>query len=1268
MNCERALFFTTALQFLHMTASQNYAALQDEAAKLANSIENYQIPLPSTGVFPVTSIDNDAVKLLPADISQSFVPIHATPNGNCLYNAISLLYVGDESISAELRVRTALSLMQLENVILQDGNEMVKELLSEQILLYECFATTNYQLHKNNLTPNQICMVLENEVLSTLTNTSWSGMWQIQALCTALQISVLSVYPEANRNIRHLFNRVVTPLLPYEDNIPCLPILWSGYYTSKNQFHPNHFVPLIDKCRVSDKTNVQMSSKNQFHPNHFVPLIDKCCVSDKTNIQMSLAKNTNPTILSLPHIDIDLPSHFCFYCGQLILVAAPKGIPTDSGKDKFTCAFCYSHKMAESPLHKKNIDPGQSPLELQTLTSTELHMIQLVHPYMKLARLPVGGQLAQKGQVINIPMHTQDICTLLPRVPQNDYQVLVESANGFTYQINTVQIYKALQWLITHNPLYKDVKIGHINNSIPVSTEFPLPNCSEEEMEELSIIVNDYTIPEENKNTQVKNLPKIKLPILKNEPVNIFKEHNTEELAFPHLFPYGINAYSKVSAIVSLKQYFTCRLLNVDHRWATCIQYLFWALNVYEQNVLQSAISIAVRIGNDKLQAQHILEDSYKHQVTEDFRFMKQIKGTSSYWRCQLQNLMAKIQMLGPPTFFLSLSCNDSNWIGLYQFIDNNLSEKGVSELSATQKRNMVKNNPIKCAIYFSKRWEQFLHKFILGPYKPLGKITDYFARIEFQNRGSPHVHAFFWNPDAPNMETIQGRQEGAAFIDKYISAQLPPEDSDLYPFVSRLQIHHHTHTCFKQNRKSQCRFDFPRAPSKNTQIQLSNITNTTGRFYQLSRSDHSTWVNPYNEQILKCWNANMDVQVVGCKYAAAANVCTYVCKNEPDDIKAALSNTIKSLPSDASVRKRLSKIGNILLTHRLISAQEAAFRLLNLNLVYSSRECIYISAFSVQEQFKIIKPKAALKELPADSTDVFAQNMHELYMRRPTDTDFEQMSLVRFATSYCLLKKNEKIVAKSKLQRHCLTGKPKQWIREKRIQSCFRTFIPNITKEAEKYFPCILILFLPWRTYANIKGPYKSYEHAYYEQLDQLDHQSLKAFHYQEKLAKSIQQIRSLREETQQDINCKITPAFMLGELEEENITELPITYAYYGPENITESKKTEQESYSSDDFKLLSQFNMTDAEYTDSLRQCTDMQKQIITYVDENILNCEQEAVQLFITGGAGTGKSFLLKLIREHMLRHNQSTYPNVLVAAPTGVAAYNVKGWTLHKHCI
>ena len=34
----------------------------------------------------------------------------------------------------------------------------------------------------------------------------------------------------------------------------------------------------------------------------------------------------------------------------------------------------------------------------------------------------------------------------------------------------------------------------------------------------------------------------------------------------------------------------------------------------------------------------------------------------------------------------------------------------------------------------------------------PLGKIKYYALRIEFQERGSPHVHAFVWILDAPRI------------------------------------------------------------------------------------------------------------------------------------------------------------------------------------------------------------------------------------------------------------------------------------------------------------------------------------------------------------------------------------------------------------------------------------------------------------------------------------------------------------------------------------
>lgn len=52
----------------------------------------------------------------------------------------------------------------------------------------------------------------------------------------------------------------------------------------------------------------------------------------------------------------------------------------------------------------------------------------------------------------------------------------------------------------------------------------------------------------------------------------------------------------------------------------------------------------------------------------------------------------------------------------------------------------------------------------------------------------------------------------------------------------------------------------------------------------------------------------------------------------------------------------------------------------------------------------------------------------------------------------------------------------------------------------------------------------------------------------------------------------------------------------------------------------------------------------------------------LNLFITGGAGTVKSLLLCLVKEYF--QNSHEYPIVLVAAPTGVAAFNINGHTLH----
>ena len=52
------------------------------------------------------------------------------------------------------------------------------------------------------------------------------------------------------------------------------------------------------------------------------------------------------------------------------------------------------------------------------------------------------------------------------------------------------------------------------------------------------------------------------------------------------------------------------------------------------------------------------------------------------------------------------------------------------------------------------------------------------------------------------------------------------------------------------------------------------------------------------------------------------------------------------------------------------------------------------------------------------------------------------------------------------------------------------------------------------------------------------------------------------------------------------------------------------------------------------------------------------ESSAKHIFLTGNAGTCKSTLLEYWRDH-------TKKNIAVLAPTGVAALNVKGQTIHS---
>lgn len=117
----------------------------------------------------------------------------------------------------------------------------------------------------------------------------------------------------------------------------------------------------------------------------------------------------------------------------------------------------------------------------------------------------------------------------------------------------------------------------------------------------------------------------------------------------------------------------------------------------------------------------------------------------------------------------------------------------------------------------FDARWRRFLNKVLKSSAHPIGEIVDYFYRVEFQQRGSPHVHCLFWIKNAPKIG-VNTDEEVIEFVNKYTSCKLP-SDPVLLEKVTSMQQHskRHSKTCKKG--KKTCRFNFPRPPSMRTFI-----------------------------------------------------------------------------------------------------------------------------------------------------------------------------------------------------------------------------------------------------------------------------------------------------------------------------------------------------------------------------------------------------------------------------------------------------------------
>ena len=159
-------------------------------------------------------------------------------------------------------------------------------------------------------------------------------------------------------------------------------------------------------------------------------------------------------------------------------------------------------------------------------------------------------------------------------------------------------------------------------------------------------------------------------------------------------------------------------------------------------------------------------------------------------------------------------------------------SDDELNNLTWKEKCRLIQNDPVTRARHFDYQLNTFLKDFLMSELAPLGKLKDWFYRVEYQQRGSPHM--LIWLENA-SVFGVDKDEDVIAFMDPIITCTKPENDSKLLELVNR-QTHRHSHTCRKKS-KNVCRFNYPQPPMRSTQI-LYPLDDDTSQTVIRSRKD----------------------------------------------------------------------------------------------------------------------------------------------------------------------------------------------------------------------------------------------------------------------------------------------------------------------------------------------------------------------------------------------------------------------------------------------
>lgn len=767
---------------------------------------------------------------------------------------------------------------------------------------------------------------------------------------------------------------------------------------------------------------------------------------------------------------------------------------------------------------------------------------------------------------------------------------------------------RAATWLTQNNPYLRPftnlLTNNQHNETFPRARHIPdEPNPPP--FNTRDIVVPNYDLPDEIHNEDfhytrlmagfVQEADNLRIPISTYSS-------DLEPLLFPDLFTDGKGHFRDISnqstnyetRDETYGKYIKLRLMNIDPRWRLHHHWPSWSYlqleklrhhqntqrllrqNQHNLNNRPNLPTAANLLRPSSYSSRNIIDESKTFPVPSFIR-----TGDTYFHRKQL-HLNAMINKLGLPTLFITLSMAESRWSHLQNILAN-----------SDNRDTLPTNRPFHCTNYFVHRFQSLKKELYNKPeLTGFGEITDFFDRVEFQNRGAAHTHSCYWTTNSIEL-----------MISKDIIRSTIPNplyEPELYAAVIANQIHTCNHHCQGPAPPGQtCKKGFPRPYSQTTHYEEGN-----SRYIYKCLTQADSWVVPYHPAILLLWDAHMNIQYITNK-GFAQYMSKYIVKTEPSHIFNIYENDL--------FRQHIIA--------RRLSSMELMFLLLGHPICNSSTNVKFLTTEPPPTRTRTILPVHMIDE---DDENPYYDDTITKYMSRPHSSEFDNLTYIQYFERYSISPSRP-----SNTSRQIYRDDLSNYVIKRSKEIIIRYRFLKI-EDGELYFYQQLLLNVPTRSENNYKNnPNDTYREKFLSLFPDF--------------------LTNLQNQTSNTYQSQINH---LNTQFSEVLNRLLQSLNQHLPTNIQHIIQIQME-----DLKILPhihpQSTMLELPHDQYHALST-----ISTYMGPN------NGIKwpyYFITGSGGTGKSYIINLII-NMLNRRSSNY---LLLAPTGVAAQNIGGQTIHS---